>query len=73
MELIGSTMEVNNKNSITVVAYYRPPDKTAEAYFSKTDEKTSFSLEVSSTHPTLDWITLQVEGNLYLIMLTSVS
>ena len=73
VELISGTVKMNSKSSITVVAYYRPPDKTDKAYLTKTREEIARLREKSKRNifllggdfnlPDIKWATLQVEGS----------
>ena len=75
MELISGKVKVNSKNSITVAAYYRPPNRTDEAYLSKTNDEIAllrdknkrniFLLGGDFNIPDINWATLQVEGSQY--------
>ena len=71
--MISGAVKVNNKKSITVAAYYRPPKRTDEAYLSKTQEEIAHLRDKRKRNIFLlggdfnlldtNWTTLQVEGS----------
>ena len=68
VELIRGTVKVNSKSSITVIAYCRPPDKTDNAFLTKTSEEIARLREKSKENilllsgdfnlPDINWATL---------------
>ena len=53
VELISGTVNINNKNSITVAANHRPPNRTDEAYISKIRDKITLMREKGKINPRL--------------------
>ena len=82
IELISGTVTMEGNKTITIISYYRPPNRTDEAYVNKSREefdsllgkkrKNIFLTGGDFNLPDVNWDTLKVEGTQYPAKVTQV-
>ena len=78
IELISGTIKIDRNKSLTTFSYYRPPNKTAEAYMATTNKEIS-ALRIQNKNniflvggdfniPDINWSDTSIEGSQYHLM-----